>query len=193
MPEGWKEMASAQDALRTASTMSSKQNQKSAPRRASGLTRAEKLLITILTSALIAYGALHWKQITSARSSTNIPVTPVVYLSVFGGLILYAVRRTSFEEEVLRSGVLTTGVLAGWYDKSSYSRSGYNSYIRIRYYFWTESGQKFEGGGTLVSGLFTDSLSINQEPLKIFYLPQDPSKSVALCCTTIRPVSYTSN
>jgi hypothetical protein len=194
MPESWKQSPALHGTRLIDATSSpglGKRNQASALPRTSGLTGAEQLLIAVLASALIAYGALHWNEIASFRSVTHIPVTSVAYAAVFGGLIVYSVRRTSFEKEVLRDGVLTTGVLAGWYDKSSYTRTGYQKYIRIRYYFWTESGQKFEGSGTLIGGFSADDLSINQEPLKVFYLPQDPSKNVALCCTTSWPQDRT--
>lgn len=188
MPDTWKRLAPMHGPgqLEPGSISDTGTPKQASAGRASGLTMAEQLLIAVLTSALIAYAALRWNQLKSSLSLTKIPVTFITYAAVVGGLIAYAVRRTSFEEQVLREGVLTTGVLAGWYDKSSYTRSGYHVYIRIRYYFWTESGQKFEGSGTLNPGLSTDSLSINQEPLKVFYLPQDPSKNVALCCTTSR-------
>jgi hypothetical protein len=190
MPEGWKQFSPVRGTRlidATSSTGTGKRNQATALPRTSGLTWAEQLLIAVLASALIAYGALHWNQIASFRGVMHIPVTSVAYVAVFGGLIVYGIRRTSFEKEVLRDGLLTTGVLAGWYDKSSYTRTGYQKYIRIRYYFWTESNQKFEGSGTLIAGLSADDLSINQEPLKVFYLPQDPSKNVALCCTANWP------
>lgn len=190
MPESWKESPAPPGTRLIGTTSSSdigKQNQASALSRTSGLTWAEQLLIAVLASALIAYGVLHWNQIASFRGVAHIPVTPIAYVAAFGGLILYGVRRSSFEKEVLRDGVLTAGVLAGWYDKSSYTRSGYQEDIRIRYYFWTESGQKFEGNGTLIAGHSADFLSIDQEPLKVDHLPQDPSKNVALCCTTNRP------
>jgi len=188
MPDSWKGLASMHGPrqLESGSISDTGTPKKGWAARASGLTGAEQFFIAILACALIAYAALHWNKFQSPLSLTKIPVTFLTYVAVIGGLIAYAVRRTSFEEQVLREGVLTTGVLAGWYDKSSYTRSGYHVYIRIRYYFWTESGQKFEGSGMLNPGLSTDSLSINQEPLKVFYLPQDPGKSVALCCTTSR-------
>ena len=177
MPDSWKQFQG------TSSSGTGYLATSSARPRASGLTWAERLLILILVSALIAYGALHWKQIASFRLA-NIPIS---YAAIFVGLIAYVVRRVGFEREVLRDGLLAAGALTGWYDKSGYTRWGYQTCVRIRYCFWTESGQKFEGSGTLTSGLSVDHLTINQEPLKVFYLPQNPSKNIALCCTTGRP------
>jgi hypothetical protein len=189
MPDSWKRMSSV-DGSRQLEPNSISQTgtpKRASARRASGLTWAEQLFIAVLICALIAYVALRWGQFGGSPALTKIPVTFITYVVVIGGIIAYAVRRTSYEEQVMREGVLTTGVLAGWYDKSSYTRTGFQVYIRIRYYFWTESGQKFEGSGTLNSnsGLSADNLSINREPLKVFYLPQDPSKNIAVCCTYV--------
>ncbi len=155
-------------------------------RRAQGLTRAEQLLIAALVCGSIVYFASRWRRIESFVQRGKISFAPLIYPAVILGIIVYAVQRSRGDERILRDGVLTPGVLTGWYDKSSYTRTGYHSHIRIRYQFWMESGQKFEGSGTLTSGTSVDSLSINQEPLKVYYLPQNPSKSVALCCTTSR-------
>ena len=155
-------------------------------RRAPGLTWAEQLLIATLVCGSIVYFVSRWQQMKNFVPNRKISFAPLVYPVVILGLIAYAVQRSRGDDRILRDGVLTPGVLTGWYDKSSYTRTGYHSHIRIRYQFWTESGQKFEGSGTLISDTSLDSLSINQEPLKVFYLPQNPSKSVALCCTTSR-------
>lgn len=155
-------------------------------RRAPGLTWAEQLLIAALVCGPIAYFVSRRKQIENFVQNGKISLASLIYPAVILGVILYAVQRSRSDERILRDGVLTPGVLTGWYDKSSYTRTGYHANIRIRYQFWTESGQKFEGSGTLISGTSLDSLSINQEPFKVFYLPQNPSKSVALCCTSSR-------
>jgi hypothetical protein len=179
MPESWKQQASVSPPLDSESTSLSQ------PHRARRLTWAEMLLIAALLCGLTYYSVSHWSRFADSvvhRKGTILPV----YLVVILGFIVYGVRRGRFEEEVLQDGVLTTGVLAGWYDKSSYIRTGYQQYIRIRYHFWTEAGQKFEGSGTLNPGSPFGNLSLNLEPLKVYYLPQDPSKNVALCCTTTR-------
>lgn len=115
----------------------------------------------------------------------KISFSSLIYPAVILGLIVYAVRQTRSDQRIVRDGVLTPGVLTGWFDNSSYTGVRRTN-IRIRYQFWTESGQKFEGSGTLMSGISFDSLTFNQEPLKVFYLPENPSKSVALCCTRSR-------
>ena len=179
MPDSWKRSTSP-------SHQDSASSQELPMRRAPGLTWAEQLLIAALVCGSIVYFVWRWRQIGNFNQNGKISFAPLFYPAVILGLIGYAVHRSRGDERILRDGVLTPGVLTGWYDKSSYTRTGYNSYIRIRYQFWTESGQKFEGNGTLIPGTLLDNLSINQEPLKVFYLPQNPSKSVALCCTTSR-------
>jgi hypothetical protein len=188
MPETWRPMASLpspreiEPALPTDSGAS---RQSSAPFRGSRLTLAEQVLIAALLSGLLVYAVLHRNQFADFVTRGKVPVF-FMYVGVIAGLVIYAVRRVRSDEQVLRDGILTTGVLAGWYDKSGYSRTGYYRNIRIRYQFWTESGQKFEGSGTLNSEYPEASLSIRQEPLKVFYLAQQPAKNVALCCTTCR-------
>jgi hypothetical protein len=187
VPESWKRQASESSPLDSESASISdsyaKQNQESIPHRARRLTLAEQVLIAALFCGLIYYFASRWNRFEVSVVHGKVPV-PLAYLAVILGFVAYGVRRVRFEEEVLRDGVLTTGVLAGWYDKSGFTRSGYQRYIRIRYQFWTESGQKFEGSGTLNAGSAFGSMSLNQEPLKVYYLPREPSKNVALCCTT---------
>jgi hypothetical protein len=189
MPDSWKERASVRRRQESAATSISdgynSPYRGSGRRRASGLTWPEKLLIATLLSSLIVYFFLHWKQFKNFVAHGQISA-PLMYTLVIVGFITYAVRRTRFDKEVLQDGVLTPGILTGWYDKSGYSRTGsYRKFVRIRYQFWTESGQKFEGSGTLNPWSSLDSLSLNQEPLKVYYLPSDPGKNVALCCTTI--------
>jgi hypothetical protein len=89
-----------------------------------------------------------------------------VYFGI-GGIRGYFVGR-----EILRNGELTTGVVTDWRE----GRGG----ISVSYQFWTDSGQRFEHHGKVYSKV---ELSNEKDPLKVFYLPQDPTRSVALCCT----------
>jgi hypothetical protein len=179
MPDSWKRSTSP-------SYTGNASSQELPMRRAPGLTWAEQLLIAALVCGSIVYFVSRRQRIENFVQNGKISFAPLIYAAVILGLIVYAVQRIRGDERIVRDGVLTPGVLTGWYDKSGYTRTGYHTNIRIRYEFWTESGQKFEGSGTLISGTSLDSLTINQEPLKVFYLPQNPSKSVALCCTTSR-------
>jgi hypothetical protein len=77
--------------------------------------------------------------------------------------------------EILRDGELTPAILTDWRQ----SRHG----IHLKYQFWTISGQKFEGEGKLNS---KKELGAKENPLLVFYLPQNPKSSVALCCTPLR-------
>src|SRR5712675_407438 len=92
-----------------------------------------------------------------------------VYFGI-SGILEYFIGR-----EILRDGELTTGVLTDWRE----GRGG----ISVSYQFWTDSGQRFERHGRVHS---KEELSNEKDPLKVFYLPQDPSKSLALCCTSWR-------
>jgi hypothetical protein len=92
-----------------------------------------------------------------------------VYFGITG------IREYFVGREILRDGELTTGVLTDWRER----RGG----ISVSFQFWTDSGQRFERHGKVHS---KDELSNKTDPLKVFYLPQDPTKNVALCCTPWR-------
>lgn len=189
IPDSWKRLASVPGPreLESASGLSdSSPTQSMSMPHAQGLTWAEQILVAALICGSILYLALHWGQIKDFVRHGNVSIAPFITPTVIICIIAYAVRRTRADDRIVRDGVLTAGVITGWYDKTNFTRYGSQPYTRIRYQFWTESGQKFEGSGTLNSGFSTASLSIQQEPLKVFYLPQDPSKNVALCCTTSR-------
>jgi hypothetical protein len=179
MPDSWKRFASTPRELESSILGPSSL-------RAPGLTWAEQLLITALICGTAIYAASRWRQIEDLVLHGNVSLAPFISPTVILCILVYAIRRTHADERILRDGALTVGVITDCYDKSTLSRFGSQHYPRIRYQFWTESGQKFEGSGTLTSGFPSPSLSIQQEPLKVFYLPQDPTKNVALCCTTSR-------
>jgi hypothetical protein len=190
MPDDWKLLAATPSPRKlgtaTASAADKVLSQSSPIRRAIRLTWAEQVLIATLVCGLVAYVVARWQSIEDLVQHGKLTLSSLVSPAIIFCIVVYvafAVQRIRADEPVLRDGVLTTGVLTGWYDKSHYSRAGFQSYIRIRYQFWTESGQKFEGSGTLTSENSIATLSIDQEPLKVFYLPQNPGRNVALCCT----------
>jgi len=90
-----------------------------------------------------------------------------------------SVRRFLIEREVLRDGELTPGVLTDW------SKGRYG--ISIHYQFWTPSGQRFEGSGTLNS---RRDLKASDGIFPVFYLSHQPKSNVALCCTDLRITGY---
>ena len=49
----------------------------------------------------------------------NISLAPLITPAVILCIIVYAVRRTRGDEQILRDGVLTPGVITGWYDKTN--------------------------------------------------------------------------
>ena len=102
----------------------------------------------------------------------------LLFPAILALIIVRAIREASTEREALRDGLLTVGVITNWID----GKRG----ASIDYQFWTDSGEKFEGHGRLVS---KEDLSILQEPLKVFYLPHNPAKNVALCCTALRVIT----
>lgn len=186
MPDSWKRLASMLPPRELESASGSYRHdvstQNSLTRRARGLTWAEQLLIAALICGLIVYVASHWRRIENAVRRGEISPTGFIY-GVFILLVIgYGIRRVRYDDQILRDGVMTPGVLTDWYEQSTHS--GHS--VRIRYQFWTDSGQKFEGSGTLTPGFSEPSLSIAQEPLKVFYLPGSPGKNVALCCTVSR-------
>jgi len=102
---------------------------------------------------------------------------------IFPAFCIYAAvitfREARIERTVLRDGLLATGLIANC-TENRYGTS-------TTYQFWTDSGQKFEGHGKLDSKLVAHpELSLQQEPLKVFYLPQNPCRNVALSCATLR-------
>lgn len=188
MPESWKRFVSAPRELESSFNPSDNSSSRGTLLAwATGLSSAEQLLVAALICGSILYIVSRWHRIEDFALRGNVSLGSLITPIVIFCIIAYAVWRTRADERILRAGVLTPGVLTGWYDKSNFSKYGSAPTVRIRYQFWTESGQKFEGSGTLNSAFSSLSLSLAQEPLKVFYLPQDPSKNVALCCTTSRP------
>ncbi|MGC1201913.1 MAG: hypothetical protein WA879_10220 [Candidatus Acidiferrales bacterium] len=51
----------------------------------------------------------------------------------------------------------------------------------VVYQFWTRSGQRFEDSGPIESSALSDTGLV-----PVFYMPEDPTKNIALCCTKAR-------
>jgi hypothetical protein len=102
-----------------------------------------------------------------------------LFVLLWSGLLVYfevtAIREWFIARDILRDGDLAAGVLTDWRE----GRGG----VSVSYQFWTDSGQRFERHGKVVS---KQELANEREPLKVFYLPQDPTKSMALCCTSLQ-------
>jgi hypothetical protein len=98
-----------------------------------------------------------------------IPIALWIYL--LPGRILQELRART----LLRDGEVTIGCLITWVSRGQP--------YRVSYQFWTQTGERFERDGILMAGY--DS-SKGTDRIPVFYLPQDPSKSIALCCTASR-------
>lgn len=143
IPDSWKRLTSVPcpRELETASGSYANPPRMSAMQRVCRLTCAEKFLLAALVCGAAAYVIARWRTIENFVQHGQISLERLAVLAVVLCLILFAVRRVHVDEQVLRDGMLTTGVLTGWYENSSYTRTGYHSYTRIRYQFWTESGK----------------------------------------------------
>ncbi len=119
--------------------------------------------------------ASHWIQFTNLSKHFRDSVSGLLWLLVFVYLGVSGARDWFAAWEILRDGELTTGILTDWRE----GRGG----ASISYQFWTDSGQRFERQGKVIS---KEELAAEEDPLKVFYLPQNPTKSVALACTPLR-------
>jgi len=135
----------------------------------------------ILTVAIFAFGIWAVFPHTSREEFLALVRNPqqglfgLLWLTFWVYFAISGIRESFAGREILRDGELATGVLTDWRE----GRGG----ISISYQFWTDSGQRFERHGKVYS---KEELRIEKDPLKVFYLPQDPTKSVALCCTPWR-------
>jgi len=76
---------------------------------------------------------------------------------------------------LLRDGEVTIGVIADWISRGEGKTAVYQ--------FWTRTGERFQHERAVVSDEKTYS-EVGYVP--VFYSPEDPTKSVALCCTAFR-------
>jgi hypothetical protein len=135
----------------------------------------------VILSAVVFLGvgafvlSSYWNRFETLAEHPQGSIFGLVWLGLFVYLGAIGVRDWFAAWEVLRDGELTTGILTDWRE----GRGG----ASISYQYWTDSGQRFERHGKLVS---KEELATKEDPLKVFYLPQEPTKSVALCCTSLR-------
>ena len=117
----------------------------------------------------------YWNQFETLVEHPQDSIFGLAWLGLFVYLGGIRMRDWFAAREILMDGELTAGVLTDWRE----GRGGSS----ISYQYWTDSGQRFERHGKLI---FKEELATKEGPLKVFYLPQDPTKSVALCCTSLR-------
>jgi hypothetical protein len=98
-------------------------------------------------------------------------VTAISDLFVFAGLYQKISNR-----HLLRDGEVTMGSIVDWVQRK-------RAVPIAVYQFWTRSGERFEHRGQVRS-----SKNEYSAPgvVPVFYLPQDPTKSLALCSTQLR-------
>jgi hypothetical protein len=161
MPDNWKDLASVPRPRRVIM---------SAPIKAD-----LALSVAVFLGVGAFFADLFWKQFAVPRKHPFVFWLGGLWLALWVYFGTRCVRHWFSCWEILRDGELTTGVLTDWRE----GRSGPS----ISYRYWTNSGKSFECSGRVVS---KKELADQEAPLKVFYLPQDPSKSVALCCTKLR-------
>jgi hypothetical protein len=85
------------------------------------------------------------------------------------------IRQELTARTLLREGEVTIGCLTTWVSR--------DHPFRVSYQFWTQTGERFERDGILLTG-YDPSEGTDRVP--VFYLPQDPTTNIALCCTASR-------
>lgn len=75
----------------------------------------------------------------------------------------------------LRDGEATMGKIVDWIENR-------HSLKIAVYQFWTRSGERFQHQGRMVSN---SEDYWDMAPVPVFYFPEDPSRSLALCCTSL--------
>lgn len=97
---------------------------------------------------------------------------PLAFLVFCVGARVPSVRKEFLARELLSNGNITMGVITDWH-------SSHQGATKISYQFWTATGECFKHRGTVVS----DKKSFAEgSAVPVFYLLEDPAKSVALCC-----------
>ncbi|MGH9745790.1 MAG: hypothetical protein ACRD59_06735 [Candidatus Acidiferrales bacterium] len=111
---------------------------------------------------------IDWKRLGSG-------VFLAVWLSIWILGELERIRNELQARRLLRDGEVTIGLIVDWY-------SGRHS-TRLKYQYWTRMGQGFEHTGKIMS---ERKFYLEKGPVPVFYLPEEPTKSVALCCAVSR-------
>ncbi len=103
-----------------------------------------------------------------------------LFLAAVAALCMLAIGARVYTESgkrhLLRDGEATVGLVVDW--SSGGPRGAF-----IIYQFWTRVGERFERQGRVQSN--RDSYDA-RGVVPVFYLPEDPSRSLALCCTSLR-------
>jgi hypothetical protein len=91
-------------------------------------------------------------------------------------VVIFGAWREIENHRFLRDGEATIGRIVDWIHNR-------HSLRIVVYQFWTRSGERFQHQGAIRSN--KDDYS-DLGPVPVFYFPEDPSRSVALCCTTLQ-------
>lgn len=105
------------------------------------------------------------------------PMDLLVFIPIAVGIYLLP-RRIQQElaaRALLRDGEVTTGFVTDWGSAEEPYQASYQ--------FWTGTGERFEQRGIFANDY--DSAQRNGR-VPVFYMPEDPTKSVALCCCNLR-------
>lgn len=124
--------------------------------------------------AFVLHGSLatlrHWAEV----GKNNLPL---FIITVAADSIVFAgIYREFQNRQLLRDGEATIGTIVDWI-------AGRRSSAVAVYQFWTRGGERFEHRSQVRSD--KDEYSA-PGPVPVFYLPEDPTKSLALCCTALR-------
>ncbi len=104
----------------------------------------------------------------------NLPSSLLPWLR--DSIVFAGIYREFQNRQLLRDGEATIGTIVDWI-------AGRRSSAVAVYQFWTRGGERFEHRSQVRSD--KDEYSA-PGPVPVFYLPEDPTKSLALCCTALR-------
>lgn len=137
--------------------------------------------IWAIVTAFFFAGAIHKVRdrllhLTSHYNAIAHDLFPAAFLALgaWGGIGF--LRREFLARSLLRDGEVTVGFVTGLVRRAV---EGSN----VSYQFWTRTGERFEHEGHFVSNKPVYS---KKELVPVFYMPENPAKSVALCCVSSR-------
>jgi len=99
----------------------------------------------------------------------------VLWLAGWTSIGIAHIRREFSARALLQNGEVTTGLITNW-------RSGRHG-KHVTYRFWTSTGLRFERQAQVLS---SKEVSVDKRFVPVFYLPNNPSQSIALCSTAAR-------
>jgi len=124
----------------------------------------------------LVYAGRHYPPFKTGRTSSTYRTIFLVglILPIWG--LFERVRQELSGRALLRDGEVTIGYIADWIAKGHYG-------AKVTYQFWTTTGKRFEHERPVVSDkdVFSEKALV-----PIFYMPEDPTKSTALCCVNSR-------